>query len=322
MQAVWSGDGEFAAARAGSGFFLLAEVGSGYECTIMANNAAASRLAVPKTLKLFIGGKFPRTESGRVLTAAGPRGAHLAHYCQASKKDLRDAVVAARKAAPGWAGSTAYLRSQIIYRLAEMLESRAGSLTEELAAATGQKPAAAAAEVSAAVDLLVHLAGWPDKLPQLFGSVNPVAAPYFNFSALESQGVMVLFAPDAEPLLGAVALIGAALTAGNACVLVASDRFPTPAISLAEAIATSDVPGGAVNILTGRRAELSACAAEHHDIDGIVDASGDAALGAVLQAGAAVNLKRVQTWPGVRSVSPYQLLAMMETKTTWHPVGG
>lgn len=285
--------------------------------------AARSRLPVPKTLKLFIGGKFPRTESGRSLTAvASASGAHLAHYCRASRKDLRDAVTAARKGATVWAAATPYLRGQILYRLAEMLESRAASMANELAAATGAKPAAAAAETSSAIDRLVHLAGWPDKLTQVFGSVNPVAAPYFNFSALEPSGVVVLFAPDEPALLAAVSLIGSALAAGNACVLIASDRFPAPCLSLAEAIATSDVPAGAVNILTGLRAELAPCAAEHHDVDAIVNATGIVHLAAVLEAGTAINMKRVRTWGAAAAVSPYQLLALTETKTTWHPVGG
>jgi acyl-CoA reductase-like NAD-dependent aldehyde dehydrogenase len=281
----------------------------------------APRLSVPKTLKLFVGGKFPRTESGRVLTATSPRGNHLAHYCRASRKDLRDAVVAARKGAEAWAAATPYLRGQILYRLAEMLESRAASLADELAAATGQKPAAASAEAAAAIDSLVHLAGWPDKLPQVFGSVNPVAAPYFNFSQLEPGGVVVMFAPDKPALLAPIVLIGSALAAGNACILVAGDQFPTPVLSIAEALATSDVPGGAVNILTGQRAELAPSAADHHDIDHVVDASGDPALTAVFQAGAAVNLKRVHIWKDCE-VSPYRLLELTETKTTWHPVGG
>jgi acyl-CoA reductase-like NAD-dependent aldehyde dehydrogenase len=283
---------------------------------------AAPRLSVPKTLKLFIGGKFPRTESGRVLTAAAPAGgAHLAHYCRASRKDLRDAVTAARKGATAWAEATPYLRGQILYRLAEMLESRASSLADELAVATGMKPAAAVAETAAAVDRLVHLAGWPDKLPQVFGSVNPVAAPYFNFSRIEPSGVVVLFAPDSPALLAPVSLIASALAAGNACILIAGDKFPTPILSLAEAIATSDIPPGAVNILTGQRSELAPSAADHHDVDNIVDASGDPTLAAVLEAGAAVNLKRVHTWRGT-DVTPYQLLQLTETKTTWHPVGG
>ncbi len=293
--------------------------GSGYECRTM---PAAPRLSVPKTLKLFIGGKFPRTESGRVLAVTAPaNGAHLAHCCRASKKDLRDAVSAARKGAAAWAGATPYLRGQILYRLAEMLEARAASMAEELAAATGARPSAAAAEVTASIDRLVHLAGWPDKLPQVFGSVNPVAAPYFNFSTLEPSGVTVLFAPDSPALLAPVSLIGSALAAGNACILIAGDKFPTPVLSLAEAIATSDVPSGVVNILTGLRSELAPPAADHHDVDSIVDASGDPSLAAILQAGAAVNLKRVQIWNGTET-SPYQLLGLTETKTTWHPVGG
>src|SRR5688572_3982945 len=272
----------------------------------------ASRLSVPKTLKLFIGGKFPRTESGRTLTAVDSKnGAHFAHYCRASRKDLRDAVSAARKGAAAWGAATPYLRGQILYRLAEMLECRAASLADELAAATGAKPGAAAAETAAAIDRLVHLAGWPDKLPQIFGSVNPVAAPYFNFSTLEPSGVAVMFAPDTPALLTAVSLIGSALAAGNACILVASDKFPTPSLSLAEAIATSDVPAGVVNILTGLRGELAPVAADHHDIDSIVDASGSPEMTAVLQAGAAVNLKRVHTWQGT-GVSPFQLLALTE----------
>lgn len=294
-------------------------VGSGYGCRTM---PAATRLSVPKTLKLFIGGKFPRTESGRVLAVTAPaNGAHLAHYCRASKKDLRDAVSAARKGAAAWAGATPYLQGQILYRLAEMLETRAASMAEELAAATGVKTSAASVEVTASIDRLVHLAGWPDKLPQVFGSVNPVAAPYFNFSTLEPSGVTVLFAPDFPALLAPVSLIGSALAAGNACILIAGDRFPTPVLSLAEAIATSDVPSGVVNILTGLRCELAPPAADHHDVDSIVDASGDPSLAAILQTGAAVNLKRVQIWNGTE-VSPYQLLGLTETKTTWHPVGG
>ena len=283
---------------------------------------AAPRLSIPKTLKLFIGGKFPRTESGRVLPAVAPKtGAHLAHYCRASRKDLRDAVSTARKGAAAWAASTPCLRGQILYRLAEMLEARAPSLANELAAATGQKPAAAATEVTAAIDCVVHLAGWPDKLPQVFGSVNPVAAPYFNFSQLEPSGMVVMFAPDSPALLAPVALIGSALAAGNACILIAGDKFPTPILSLAESIATSDIPAGVVNILTGQRAELAPPAAGHHDVDTIIDASNDPSLAAVLHAGAAVNLKRVHTWKDC-TVSPYKLLEMTETKTTWHPVGG
>ena len=284
------------------------------------------RLHVLKTHKLFIGGKFPRSESGRVLPVISETGTHLANISHASRKDVRDAVTDARKGADAWKGATAYLRSQIIYRLAEMLESRAGDMAAEISAATGARPAAAAAEVSAAVDRLVHLAGWPDKLTQVFGSVNPVAAPFFNFSTLEPTGVVVVFAPDAPALMAAVSLIGTALAAGNACILVASERYPTPITSLTECLATSDLPAGAVNVLTGLRAELAPCVAGHHDIDAVLDASGIPALAKVLAEGAAVNLKRVYSWGAVdwnlpaSSASPYQILDLTETKTTWHPV--
>ena len=283
------------------------------------------RLNVLKTHKLFIGGKFPRTESGRVLPVSSASGVHLANVCHASRKDLRDAVTAARKGAAAWAGATAYLKSQILYRLAEMLEARSADMAAELTAATGARPAAAAAEVAASVDRLVHLAGWPDKLPQVFGSVNPVAGPYFNFSNLEPVGVVVVLAPDEPALLAAVSLLGTALAAGNACILLASGKYPTPITSLTECLATSDLPAGAVNVLTGPQAELGAVIAGHHDVDAVVDASGDKALARELAAGAAVNLKRVfirgqVDWSNAAEcASPYDLLDLTETKTTWHP---
>lgn len=297
-----------------------------------------TRLNVLKTYKLFIGGKFPRPESGRVLTAKSPlpaeapsgggEGQHLAHYGHASKKDLRDAVAAARKAQEPWAASTAYLRGQILYRLAEMIEGRAEAFTAELIRSTGATPEAAEEEVALSVDRLIWLAGWPDKLPQVMGSVNPVAGPFFNFSTLEPAGVVTAFAPDEPALLGAVTLIGNAIAVGNAVILIASDRFPLPAITLAEAVATSDIPGGVVNILTGQRAELAPAAASHRDIDNIIDATGDRALTAILQGGSAVNLKRVNSFPAETDwtendtvSSPYRLMELTETRTTWHPVG-
>jgi acyl-CoA reductase-like NAD-dependent aldehyde dehydrogenase len=291
--------------------------------------APRPRLNVLKTYKLFIGGKFPRPESGRVLTAAAPvDGAHLAHYGHGSKKDLRDAVTAARGALAGWSGSTAYLRGQILYRLAEMIEGRAEAFGAELVQSTGANAKAAVAEVAAVIDRLVYTAGWPDKLSQVFGSVNPVAAPYFNFSTFDPAGVVVAFAPDSPSLLAAVTLIGNAIAVGNTVILVASDKFPLPAMTLAEAIATSDVPGGTVNILTGKRAELAAAAAGHRDIDSIVDAAGDAVLTTLLRGGSAVNLKRVTVFPAKaewadndQAAGPYRLLELTETRTTWHPVG-
>jgi acyl-CoA reductase-like NAD-dependent aldehyde dehydrogenase len=291
--------------------------------------APKPRLNVLKTYKLFIGGKFPRPESGRVLTATSPAdGAHLAHYARGSKKDLRDAVAAARGALSGWSGSTAYLKGQILYRLAEMIEGRAEAFAAELVQSTGVTPKAAAAETAAAIDRLVYTAGWTDKLSQVFGSVNPVAAPYFNFSTFDPAGVVVAFAPDGPPLLAAVTLIGNALATGNTVILIASDKFPLPAMTLAEAIATSDVPGGTVNILTGQRSELAPAAADHRDIDSIVDATGDAALTALLRGGSAINLKRVTVFPAHadwldhdQAAGPYRLLELTETRTTWHPVG-
>ncbi len=291
--------------------------------------APRPRLNILKTYKLFIGGKFPRPESGRVLTATAPAdGAHLAHYGRGSKKDLRDAVVAARNALPGWSGSTAYLRGQILYRLAEMIEGRAEAFAAELVQSTGTTPKAAAAEVAAAIDRLVYVAGWTDKLAQVFGSVNPVAAPYFNFSTFDPAGVVVAFAPDRPALLAAVTLIGNAIAVGNTVILVASDAYPLPAMTLAEAIATSDVPGGTVNILTGQRTELVPAAADHRDIDSIVDATTDPALTALLRAGSAINLKRVTVFPDKvdwldhdQAAGPYRLLELTETRTTWHPVG-
>ncbi|MDB6071203.1 MAG: aldehyde dehydrogenase [Verrucomicrobiales bacterium] len=291
--------------------------------------APRTRLNVLKTYKLFVGGKFPRPESGRIRTASSPAdGSHLAHYARASKKDLRDAVSAARGALPGWSGSTAYLRGQILYRLAEMFEGRAEAFAAELARSTQLTLAAATAEVADAIDRLVYQAGWTDKLSQVFGTVNPVAAPFFNVSTLDPAGVVVAFAPDAPSLLGAVTLIGNALAVGNTVILIASDTAPLPVMSLAEAVATSDIPGGAVNILTGQRAELAAPAAEHRDIDSIVDAAGDPALTTVLQGGSAVNLKRVTVYPRDlawtdhdKSAGPYRLLELTETRTTWHPVG-
>ncbi|MES2709089.1 MAG: aldehyde dehydrogenase family protein [Verrucomicrobiota bacterium] len=292
--------------------------------------APRTRLSVLKTYKLFIGGKFPRPESGRVLTAVSPGkdGAHLAHYGQASKKDLRDAVTAARKAQEAWAGATAYLRGQILYRLAEMIEGRADALAAELVRSTGVSAPAAAEEVAQSIDRLVYLAGWPDKLSQVFGSVNPVSAPFFNFSTFDPAGVVTAFAPDSPALLASVTLIGNAIAVGNTVILIASDRFPLTAITLAEAIATSDVPGGVVNILTGLRSELAPAAASHRDIDSITDAAGDPALTAILRGGSAVNLKRVHSlpagtdWSHTDAVSgPYRLLELTETRTTWHPVG-
>jgi acyl-CoA reductase-like NAD-dependent aldehyde dehydrogenase len=289
-----------------------------------------ARLKVLKTYKLYIGGKFPRTESGRTMTALhATTGEHLAHYCHASRKDLRDAIVAARSAQPGWSGTTAYLKGQILYRAAEIIEGRGESFAAELAELTGQSAKSAKGEVEAAVDRLVYFAGWTDKYSQVFSSVNPVASPHFNFTFPEPTGVVGIVAPDAPAFLALVSLIGQVILSGNTAVVLASETAPLPAISLGEALATSDLPGGVVNLLTGRRAELAPWLASHMDVNAIIDASGDAGILATLQAGAGDNLKRVHShalaspgdWFTDAARDPYRILDTVEFKTAWHPMG-
>lgn len=286
------------------------------------------RLNVKKTYKLYIGGKFPRSESGRYLPAMSARGEHLDNVAHASRKDFRDAVVAARTAFESWNKATAYNRGQILYRTAEMLQHRAGELVGEVMRSTGASAAKARREVTLAVDRLVHFAGWTDKYPQVFGSVNPVASPHFNFTTPEPTGVVVIFAPDELPLLALVSLVAPVILSGNTAIVVASETFPLPAATFSEILATSDLPGGVVNILTGKRAELAPHAASHLDVNAIVDAAGDAALGAVLQGGTAINLKRYAKrvcapadWLGSKVEDPYWILDTVEFKTAWHPIG-
>jgi acyl-CoA reductase-like NAD-dependent aldehyde dehydrogenase len=288
------------------------------------------RLPVLKTYKLYIGGKFPRTESGRTMTATkSSDGTHLAHYCHASRKDFRDAVVAARSAFPGWRSATAYLRGQILYRAAEMTESRADSFISELVDSTGVSKSKAKAEVEASIDRLVHFAGWTDKYGQIFSSVNPVASSHFNFSTPDPTGVVVALAPDDPGLLGLVSLMGQIILSGNTVVLLASETNPLPALSLAEALATSDLPGGVVNLLTGKRDELAPWIASHMDVNAVVDGAGDSDVLAMLEGGAADNLKRVsdhslpekEAWFGEDAANPYRILDTVEFKTAWHPMG-
>ena len=288
------------------------------------------RLAVLKTYKLYIGGKFPRTESGRYKIARNPKtGDHLANYCHASRKDFRDAVVAARKAQPGWAASSAYLKGQILYRAAEMLESRAGSLAAEIQSSTGASPKDARVEVDASIDRLVYYAGWSDKFQQVFGSVNPVASSHFNFSTPEPTGVVGIFCPDSPSLLGLVSLVAPAILGGNSTVVVASEKHPLPAVTLSEIVATSDVPGGVINLLSGERAELAPHFASHMDVNAVVDGSGDGELAEQFRAGTGQNLKRVAIrsekrpadWFGAAAQDPYRILDTIEFKTAWHPIG-
>ena len=288
------------------------------------------RLAALKTYKLYIGGKFPRSESGRYLSARSPTtGEHLANFSHASRKDFRDAVVAARKAQPGWGDNSAYLKGQILSRMAEMLESRSDSFVAELQSSTGTDKRSARKEVEASIDRIIYYAGWSDKFQQVFGSVNPVAGPHFNFSTLEPTGVVGIFCPDSPTLLGLVSLLVPAIVGGNTAVVLASQKFPLPAISLAEAIATSDVPAGVINLLSGERAELAPHFSTHMDVNALVDGSGDAQSADILRQGSASNLKRVSLraaaasadWFDAAANDPYRILDTLETKTAWHPIG-
>ena len=282
-----------------------------------------SRLDVRKTYKLFIGGAFPRSESGRSYPVAGPDGTLLAHAARASRKDARDAVVAARKAGPGWAGATAYNRGQVLYRVAELLQGRAAQFADEIVKNEGLSQREAARTVAEAIDRWVWYAGWPDKVAQVTGAANPVAGPYFNFSMPEPTGVVAVLAPGAPGLLGLVSVLAPVIATGNTAVVVASEPAPLPAVTLAEVLATSDVPGGVVNILTGRQAELAPVLAAHMDVNAI-DLTGVPVAGrAELERLAAGNVKRVfateEDWTA--APSPARMLAFLEIKTVWHPVG-
>jgi acyl-CoA reductase-like NAD-dependent aldehyde dehydrogenase len=281
------------------------------------------RLAVRKTYKLFIGGAFPRSESGRVYPVLGCGGALLGHAAQASRKDARDAVTAARAAVGRWSGATAYNRGQVLYRVAEMLEGRAAQFTAEVAAAENIREPKASQQVDAAIDRWVWYAGWPDKVAQIAGGANPVAGPYFNFSVPEPTGVVAVIAPQQSSLLGLVSVIAPVIATGNAAVVVASQDRPLPAISLAEVLATSDLPGGVVNLLTGSTAELAPVLAGHMDVNAI-DVTGVAGADrAELERLAADNVKRVlvaeQDWTAPPTTQ--RMLAFLETKTVWHPMG-
>jgi acyl-CoA reductase-like NAD-dependent aldehyde dehydrogenase len=287
-----------------------------------------TRVDVKKTYKLFIGGKFPRSESGRYLPAKSPAGEHLDNFAHASRKDFRDAVVAARAAVDGWSKATAYNRGQILYRAAEMLQSRASELVTEITRSTNVSAAKARREVTMTIDRLVYFAGWTDKYSQVFGSVNPVATSHFNFTTPEPTGVVAVLAPDEPSLLALVSLVTPVILSGNTAILLASERFPLPAATFAEILSTSDLPGGVVNILTGRRTELAPHIASHLDVNAMVDGTADAGLSAALQAGTAVNLKRYADhsltpgeWFTAKAENPYWVLDTVEFKTAWHPIG-
>ncbi len=290
------------------------------------SEATPERLAVRKTYKLYVGGAFPRSESGRTYEVRADDGRFLANAALASRKDARDAVVAARKAFPGWSGATAYNRGQVLYRVAELLEGRRDQFVAEVADGEGLSPGDAAGLVDAAVDRWVWYAGWSDKVHQVRGSSNPVAGPYFDFSVPEPTGVVAVVAP-ASSLLGLVSVLAPVIVTGNTCVVVADRAAPLPAVTLSEVLATSDVPGGVVNLLTGDATEIAPWLASHMDVNAL-DLTGitDAEVAADLERAAAENLKRVVRppagaidWavdPGLDRMTPF-----LETKTVWHPVG-
>ncbi len=280
-----------------------------------------SRLAVPKTYKLYIGGKFPRSESGRTYEVVTKKRAFLANAAKASRKDARDAVLAARSAVSGWSGTTAYNRGQVLYRIAELLEGRRAQFIDEIVQSEGVSTGAATRQVDDAIDRWVWYAGWADKYVQVTGNANPVSGPYFNLSVPEPTGVVAIVAPQDSSLLGLVSVVAPALVAGNTVVVLASERLPLSAISLSEVLATSDVPGGVVNILTGSSAEVAPWLASHADVNAI-DLTGAAALDWVdLEIAAAGTLKRVLRPEGgsdLAAPSLDRITALTETKTVWH----
>ena len=284
------------------------------------------RLSVAKTYKLYIGGKFPRSESGRSYPVTDTNGAFLANAAQGSRKDARDAVVAARKAFGGWSGATAYNRGQVLYRVAELLEGRRDQFVAEVTASEGLKPAQAKSTVDAAIDRWVWYAGWTDKIATVLGAANPVAGPYFSFSVPEPTGVVAVFAPQASSLLGLVSVVAPVIASGNTCVVVASEDRPLPAITLSEVLATSDVPGGVVNMLTGRTLEIAPWLASHADVNAL-DLGGVSAADRVdLEKAASGTVKRVLRVPATEpdwTARPNvnRLRGFLETKTVWHPMG-
>lgn len=286
-----------------------------------------NRLQVQKTYKLFVGGKFIRSESGRVL-AAQSGGQTIANYARASRKDLRDAVKAARGAFAGWSKTSAYLRGQILYRAAEMLEMRRTELDAEVTRAAGRRNGKANDETQVAIERLVHYAGWTDKFSQIFSAVNPVASSHFNFTSPEPTGVVAILCPNEWPLLALVSLVAPAILSGNTAVVLASATQPLPALTFSEIIATSDLPGGVINILTGDARELAPHIAAHMDVNAIVDASGNREVELALQQGGGFNVKRYvardlkpAAWRGAEAENPYWILDTVEMKTAWHPIG-
>jgi len=282
------------------------------------------RIEVLKTYKIYIGGQFPRTESGRYYVAANSKGEQLANVSLSSKKDFRDAVVSARNAFKGWAARAAFNRGQILYRVAEMLEGRKAQFIEELRKQDLSK-SQAQKEVTLSIDRLIYYSGWCDKYQQIFGTVNPVASSHFNFSVPEPTGVVAIIAPQENSLIGLVSAIAPVVVGGNTCIVLASEAKPLCAVSFAEVLNSSDVPGGVINILTGKPSELYSSFASHMDINAVIFCAADELIQKEIQYKAAGNVKRVSVytnvnWLSEKGQSPYYILNTQEIKTTWHPV--
>lgn len=294
----------------------------------MTKKSKHQRLKVLKTYKLYVGGKYPRTESGRSYVFNTPKGDFVANLCQASRKDFRDAVIVARKALGGWAGRSAFNRGQILYRMAEMLEARRSSFETALVEHAGYKAADAEAEVDASIDRLVWYAGFADKYIQILGSTNPVSSPHFNITVPEPTGLVAIFSPTKAPLLGLVSAIAPVITAANTCIVIVDNDAPTIAIEFAEVLNNSDLPGGVINLLTGFRDELVGHVGGHKDVEAILCFGGDTEFRKKLSLEAADSVKRVRyeddlsakEWRTDKGQSPYRMLPFIEFKTSWHPI--
>ncbi|TVR28273.1 MAG: aldehyde dehydrogenase family protein [Balneolaceae bacterium] len=285
----------------------------------------SDRIDVLKTYKTYVGGKFPRSESDRTYKVNNSNDKVVANACRCTRKDVRDAVLAARTASKDWSGRSAYNRGQVLYRIAEMLEGRKDQFIRELEL-LGMKSKEAVYEVELSVDRLIYYAGWTDKYPQVFGTVNPVASSHFNFSAPEPTGVVGIIASDEDPLLSIISLIAPVIAGGNTCVILASESNPLPAVSFGEVLHASDVPAGVVNILTGYREEMVDHLSSHMDVNAVLNTIFDKETRKLIDENASISVKRVvhydsKNWADDTHENPYLILDFQETKTTWHPVG-
>lgn len=285
---------------------------------------SGKRLEVLKTYKIYIGGQFPRTESGRYYIPVNAQGNKLANVCLCSRKDFRDAVIAARGAFSGWSNRAAFNRGQILYRMAEMLEGRKAQFIDELIQQDATRPQAEK-EVNLAIDRLIYYAGWCDKFQQIFSAVNPVATPHFNFSVPEPMGVVAIVAPQSDSLLGLVSVMAPVIAGGNTCIILASESKPLCAVTFAEVLNSSDLPAAVVNILTGKPSELISWFADHMDVNATIYCENDSSVQKLIREKSATNLKRVifsdeVKWNSNEGQSPYYIMDTQEIKTTWHPV--